>query len=443
MTSSNNASERPRRRHNSFVLFAFNPELSSTNSYKLSRLNVIFEKAADRRLGGIRTEKIVRILPSNAVSKEKYICILNDLGVLDEDSQRSSHINEYTSAAKRTDAQVISRGPFLAMFANEKTSFLNMLAVNEKAEREKKQRRIAQKRHQNGSQYTKKSSVEDEFRGRANSAPSKSASPEDKKALQDSYERINDDIREPESREVRKNQRIKNKKKSRSRRRTGNENDQRNPQHVKEKRRIRVGSSYVDSSNTKEPTAQRSKFSKQPRPSTQVSDSEPLSDINMNGQSGKSTSSQHSHTQKKSNSSSSNSMGKGKKSESSFIGMSYSYSSSSESEIIEIKKRRKKKKQRGRMNAPRTPMEAEQSIQYRIEMLRKSKKEISIQRLSQSKVDVTRIHESIDGGHGECVFLEQVTQFLKQLFPARRSAVVGVAPHQKQSQFNHIVKNKQ
>merc|ERR1711935_1047224 len=65
----------------------------------------------------------------------------------------------------KKELRIISRGPFLAMFSQESVSFLNSLAVNERLERERKQRR----------HITQNQSVESRDvtqRERAQSAPS-------------------------------------------------------------------------------------------------------------------------------------------------------------------------------------------------------------------------------------------------------------------------------
>ena len=48
----------------SFIVLLF-----TSFSGKLKRLNAIFERAADRRSGGIREDKILRILPSGTATK--------------------------------------------------------------------------------------------------------------------------------------------------------------------------------------------------------------------------------------------------------------------------------------------------------------------------------------------------------------------------------------
>jgi len=111
------------RRHNSCVDFTFLEVRADMNSQKLTRLNTLFERAADRKSGGIRQDKLARILPKGQITSLKY------------DAQLKSDKKD------KKELRIISRGPFLAMFSQESVSFLNSLAVNERLERERKQRR--------------------------------------------------------------------------------------------------------------------------------------------------------------------------------------------------------------------------------------------------------------------------------------------------------------
>lgn len=119
------------RRHNSCVDFTFLSDVRSTNSYRLTRLNFVFEKAAERGLGGVRVDKLGRMLPADApFVQEKYKYLLG--------SRKESN-----TIKKKDDIRVISRGPFLAMFGHESISFINTLAINEKVERDNKSKRAA------------------------------------------------------------------------------------------------------------------------------------------------------------------------------------------------------------------------------------------------------------------------------------------------------------
>lgn len=97
-----------KRRHNSCIDFTFVQEKANMNSHKLKRLNLLFEKVADRKLGGILKNKLALIIPKGELTRIKY-------GVLYELDKGLA---------------LISRGQFLAMFAFESVSFLNALAVN-------------------------------------------------------------------------------------------------------------------------------------------------------------------------------------------------------------------------------------------------------------------------------------------------------------------------
>ena len=114
----------------------------------MTRLNTLFERAADKKSGGIRQDKLVKILPKGQTTSLKYDAML-----------------KYDKKDKK-DLRIISRGPFLAMFSQESVSFLNSLAVNERLERERRQRRHAQ------NQIESLSSFDSNQRERAQSAPS-------------------------------------------------------------------------------------------------------------------------------------------------------------------------------------------------------------------------------------------------------------------------------
>ena len=163
---------------------------------KLKRLNAIFERAADRRSGGIREDKILRILPSGTATKygidpdavrqrlqlrrewqEENKRISAVVAKADggksnrcrrkksrrNQQQDSSGDGEGETSAATTDAEqdavanaarealarlgpcpelrVLSRGTFLAMFANESNTFVNTMAQNDRADRERRSAR--------------------------------------------------------------------------------------------------------------------------------------------------------------------------------------------------------------------------------------------------------------------------------------------------------------
>lgn len=146
------------RRHNSCVDFTFLQEKVETNAHKLTRLNVIFDKAAIR--GWIREDRLVFILPTG--QSEKYGMLRNVLRN-GNNKENNGRYNE-----NQRELRTISRGPFLAMFANESSSFLNSLAVNEREEREKRQRRM--RRDERGA--TRGILMDSIQRKRAHTAPS-------------------------------------------------------------------------------------------------------------------------------------------------------------------------------------------------------------------------------------------------------------------------------
>lgn len=160
----------------------------------MKRLNAIFERAADRRSGGIREDKILRILPSGTATKygidpdtvrqrlqlrrewqeeNKRISAVfakADGGKSNRRRRKKSSRNqqqdssgggerETSSATTEQDAvanaarealaslgpcpelRVLSRGTFLAMFANESNTFVNTMAQNDRADRERRSAR--------------------------------------------------------------------------------------------------------------------------------------------------------------------------------------------------------------------------------------------------------------------------------------------------------------
>ena len=166
----------------------------------MKRLNAIFERAADRRSGGVREDKILRILPSGTATKygidpdavrqrlqlrrewqeeNKRISAAvakADGGKSSRRRRKKSSMNqqqdasggggegETSAATTEQDAvanaarealaslgpcpelRVLSRGTFLAMFANESNTFVNTMAQNDRADRE---RRLARRNNAN------------------------------------------------------------------------------------------------------------------------------------------------------------------------------------------------------------------------------------------------------------------------------------------------------
>jgi len=137
------------RSHNSCVDFSFLQESASGNSKKLTRLNALFQRVADRRSGGIRAEKLRRLLPptSTDFSASKYQYLLGG-----QEDMKPRKKKRGKKKVVPVPTRVISRGPFLAMFEHESNSFISALMANEKAMREQRQ---AQRRTQ---LYTNKKS---------------------------------------------------------------------------------------------------------------------------------------------------------------------------------------------------------------------------------------------------------------------------------------------
>jgi hypothetical protein len=158
----------------------------------LKRLNAIFERAADRRSGGIREDKILRILPSGTATKygidpEAVRRRLQLRREWQEENRRISATvamanggksnrrrRRKSSRSQQRDAsigegetsvtieqgdisvearealaclgpcpelQILSRGTFLAMFANESSTFVNTMAQNDRTDRERRSAR--------------------------------------------------------------------------------------------------------------------------------------------------------------------------------------------------------------------------------------------------------------------------------------------------------------
>jgi hypothetical protein len=124
-----------RRRHNSCVDFTFCSD-GATNGSKLVKLNTLFERIADRDCGGIREDRLLKLMPSNSINSIKF-------GHL---QKRKKSLSSIDNSAITYDLHLISRGPFLAMFANESSTFLSALASNEKSEREGKKKMSRKKR---------------------------------------------------------------------------------------------------------------------------------------------------------------------------------------------------------------------------------------------------------------------------------------------------------
>ena len=123
-----------RRRHNSCIDFTFCSN-GVTNGSKLVKLNALFERIADREYGGIREEKLSKLIPSSPSNGLKY-------GHLQKKKRKGAPINSLAAEDLRT----ISRGPFLAMFACESMTFVSTLAINEKAGREGKKQASRKKK---------------------------------------------------------------------------------------------------------------------------------------------------------------------------------------------------------------------------------------------------------------------------------------------------------
>lgn len=124
------------RRHHSCVDFSFLSDAPTGNARKLSLLNSFFERAADRHTGSLREEKLkglLRKVPSGAYSIERY-------SVLFQANDTKQKTKEREPAKSCLDeSNMISRGPFLAVFEKENSAFILALLNAEKSERDKRQ----------------------------------------------------------------------------------------------------------------------------------------------------------------------------------------------------------------------------------------------------------------------------------------------------------------
>jgi len=458
--STPNHPRQPIRRHNSYVQFSFLSHSSDTNSYKLTRLNSIFEKAADRKLGGIRADKIARLLPTSSISREKYLTILGHLGI---DCGKNSKTK--IQLGKKKDDRIISRGPFLAMFAYESVSFLNLFALNEKTDHEKR-RRLSLSRKKKESQSKSQSQSKSEKHRRSHSAPSPNMDVHD---IQD----------QSEQRTKHKRKKHKTKPQSRTSQTSNNNSMQSN-------KKKNSNTSPLQKNNNQRPNQDMSNSKATPkRPkAVMASKSEPLLDIDVNIDNNRknqrmrtskaqNNSSKHkrtyhkeSLTQKKndrgryrdrtgSESYHSSSLSSHESDEVSNKGVeiqhqpiSYSYSSSSsesETHLPSDAKSSQVAMQNETRNSKHFDVydrllqidvdfsklptkEQEKHMELQRKMYKKYKHKYILQGPCEaSKYEQKDIKDNVDK-LGECVFFRQVSSFISKLFPPRGSAMVGIAP---------------
>jgi len=160
-----------------FVVFVVSVDVGCHCSGRLKRLNVIFERAADRRSGGIREDKLLRLLPVGTAIKfgldpaafrrrqlewreQQKALQERESQAEDEDGEGAESQGKKRSKRKKKkrskrksaeirtmpDMRVISRGTFLAMFAYESSIFINALGQNERLDRERRRSKHAQKK---------------------------------------------------------------------------------------------------------------------------------------------------------------------------------------------------------------------------------------------------------------------------------------------------------
>jgi len=86
----------------------------------LVHLNALFEKIADRKIMGITTKKLYKLILKADVSKQKLMYYKYKLGM-------SDNPNMITCEDSFQPKRVISRGPFMALFKDEPIKFVNAL----------------------------------------------------------------------------------------------------------------------------------------------------------------------------------------------------------------------------------------------------------------------------------------------------------------------------
>lgn len=166
------AEEAVYRQYNSCVDFTFKTDQQYQNARRLKRLNLIFERAADRNFVGLREDKLLMILPPGAATKygldqdaiqrraqetkEFNLRKVAEYGPSSDDElvekkkrkKKRRKQKKLTNDPSKGGIRVLSRGTFLAMFANESSNFINLMAQNEKAHRlsKKKEKKNASRK---------------------------------------------------------------------------------------------------------------------------------------------------------------------------------------------------------------------------------------------------------------------------------------------------------
>lgn len=89
---------------------------------KLTRLNVIFDRAADKNTGGVREDKLASLLPLAFCDHDQAISVGYKYGLNPVLLNRKTSISRRMRRGplKKEDMRVITRGPFISMFAGTK-----------------------------------------------------------------------------------------------------------------------------------------------------------------------------------------------------------------------------------------------------------------------------------------------------------------------------------
>ena len=118
-------------------VFLFISLLSHT-AEKLSTMNGLFDRVADKRSGGARLTKMMRLarrLPTHLASTERLLVVL---GRRADHETGTSGASQARAGGKKRGSGIISRGPFLAMLQDESAAFICALVVSERELREAK-----------------------------------------------------------------------------------------------------------------------------------------------------------------------------------------------------------------------------------------------------------------------------------------------------------------
>jgi len=118
-------------RHNSCVEFSFLAETTNSNTRKLTRLNGLFHYLADRKTGGLRSDKLHDLIISAECSEfttQRLESFLFPKLKADGIEIHKKEKRLFGNSEKiEVDVRIISRGPFLAIFKDESMRTVNTI----------------------------------------------------------------------------------------------------------------------------------------------------------------------------------------------------------------------------------------------------------------------------------------------------------------------------